>query len=1023
MKIAQVISFSLLSLLSSAQLRFNEIQINNAGTISDFEGDYEDWIEIRNLSASSINLNGYYLTDNPSALNKWMIPSVSISAGGYLLVFASGKNKITPELHTNFKLNSGEKLLLYSPAFSLLDSITLPDCPKNNSYGRNTSQQWVYFGIPTPNSVNNTTSYWGFFHQPTFSLSSGYYSDSIILSISHYDPTVEIRYTLNGTEPTPNSTLYTGPITLKSRIGEANSFSTIPTNPSFNYPIGGYDSIRANNRGWLPPYAEIFKANTVRARVFGSGLPSIATTATYIIGPSLHNRFSLPVLSIIADSLDFFGHDRGIYVYGNAADGNYNMEGQQWERPVFVEYFDETGARLLSVNCGVEMHGGGGRHSTQKNLELLFKNVYGPSEVQFNLYPFQVQNPYARLYVRAGGHRPDCLPRDDLAAKMVERLPMDYMSQRQCIVLLNGEYWGIHTIKELFNKNYFSSKYKIPEEQISIVDRSGDITSSNNTDSIRFKDLIDFISTADMTIASNYDYVKTQIDLDNYLSYMCSQIFIGNGDWPNSNTKIWRKSIPNTIPNASSGHDGKWRWIFYDLDGGFGGTCNAAIVTMNGVQQATLTSPLFFNSTKIFRGLLTNEDFKNAFINRMCDLLNSWFVSDRTRNLLNEIRSLLAPEILEHVERWRYPSTATTLADRMNEVPTLDKWNLLGQQLDSFLIRRPYYQRMHLKNYFTLADSAYLTIQVSDTLHGMVKLNSILINAELAGISGASYPFTGQYFEGLPIPLKAIPLPGYRFKEWENIGLTTEEITVTIIGDTTFTALFEVDPTYDPLLNIKINEIMAKNSTAIRDEFGEYDDWFELYNPSGIAVDLENYYVSDNRLIPTKFKLLSGDSSLIIPPYGFKLFWADGHVVQGNLHTNFSFNNTGEELLLVAPNGITVIDSVSFTNMYNDVSYGRLPNGGPDFTWFVFSTPNMSNHLSDVNENNENILDDLIAYPNPNEEDFIYLNRSSDYLLYDINGRLLGNFTETNKIPSNHLIPGIYLIQNNNFQVVKFIKL
>ena len=94
-------------LLLSADIRISEFLADNQAGISDADGDRSDWIELYNATASSVNLNGWYLTDIANNLTKWQFPSTTLPAGGYLVVFASGKNRAVSgsEWHTNFALN------------------------------------------------------------------------------------------------------------------------------------------------------------------------------------------------------------------------------------------------------------------------------------------------------------------------------------------------------------------------------------------------------------------------------------------------------------------------------------------------------------------------------------------------------------------------------------------------------------------------------------------------------------------------------------------------------------------------------------------------------------------------------------------------------------------------------------------------------------------------------------------------------------------------------------------------------
>ncbi|MGC8744091.1 MAG: lamin tail domain-containing protein [Verrucomicrobiia bacterium] len=100
------------------QLIITEFMASNTRTLADEDGSYEDWIEIYNKSTNTVDLNGWYLTDSRTDLTKWRFPSTNLSAGAYIVVFVSGKDRRVPgaRLHTNFKLsNSGEYLALVEP--------------------------------------------------------------------------------------------------------------------------------------------------------------------------------------------------------------------------------------------------------------------------------------------------------------------------------------------------------------------------------------------------------------------------------------------------------------------------------------------------------------------------------------------------------------------------------------------------------------------------------------------------------------------------------------------------------------------------------------------------------------------------------------------------------------------------------------------------------------------------------------------------------------------------------------------
>lgn len=139
-------------------LVINEISADNNSIATDINGDYDDWIELYNNTDETINLEGYYLSDDPDNLTKWTFPNTSIAAGDYLIIWADDDSLITEELHTNFKLSAGgEFLLLSNPAGEIMDQIDFPDQFEDITYGRipNGTGPFDYL-YPTFNAENTT---------------------------------------------------------------------------------------------------------------------------------------------------------------------------------------------------------------------------------------------------------------------------------------------------------------------------------------------------------------------------------------------------------------------------------------------------------------------------------------------------------------------------------------------------------------------------------------------------------------------------------------------------------------------------------------------------------------------------------------------------------------------------------------------------------------------------------------------------------------------------------------------------
>ncbi len=172
--------------------------------------------------------------------------------------------------------------------------------------------------------------------------------------------------------------------------------------------------------------------------------------------------------------------------------------------------------------------------------------------------------------------------------------------------------------------------------------------------------------------------------------------------------------------------------------------------------------------------------------------------------------------------------------------------------------------------------------------------------------------------------------------------------------------IYQVEPT--SLLNgpVVINELMASNSTTVKDEQGDFEDWFELYNTSNQAVNLGGYYLSDNPANLAKYEIPQGIS---IPANGYLIFWADEDGVDGPQHCNFKLSADGETLFLLNPN-LVIVDSVTFGIQTVDKSYSRIPNGTGNF---IIKAPtfNLNNETVVAVSEADVVADRLAVFPNP----------------------------------------------------------
>ncbi len=592
---------------------------------------------------------------------------------------------------------------------------------------------------------------------PVFSAPSGFYNESFALSIDTKDRNVTVHYTLDGSIPTLDSPVYTSPIMIKDRSEDPNTISMIST-ISYRYS---------------EPKVNLFKITTIRARSFNNitKAPSPIVTHSYLVHPGMASRYSLPIISLVVDPHDFFDQETGIYVTGESPDvvagdndhyyfwpANYHERGEDWERPVYIEYFDLEGNLLLSQNAGVRIHGVASRSYRQKSLRLYADREYEVVD-RFN-YPLfpnlndingeSIDSFETFILRNSGTDFGSSFMRDVLIQRLVEHTSLDTQAIKPVVVFLNGEYWGIYYIYERYDEGYFENHYDIDPNNIIVLEEDGDFVIGVVKDQNLYTDLVGYANTHDVSDHSVYAEIQNQIDIVNFIDYQITEIFIAHRDWPKNNIKYWRVRTVSDEQNASYGQDGRWRWLLFDTDHGF------IDPKINSIQYAAREDM----PNDLFSALIGNSEFRELFLNRFADHLNSTFKTDRVVREIDAIAAVLEPEMQDQINRWH--SSGNSMEDWHNNV------NLLR----SFAFNRPDIMFKDLVEYFELDGTFDLSIS-SDPAKGFVKVNSIEILPSTPGVETSGL-FEGTYFQGVPITITASPSEGYQFSHWEGTGFDGE---------------------------------------------------------------------------------------------------------------------------------------------------------------------------------------------------------------------------------------------------------
>ncbi|HPI36653.1 MAG TPA: CotH kinase family protein [Ignavibacteriaceae bacterium] len=891
-------------------LFINEFMASNSSTILDPDYNaYADWIEVFNAGTSAVNLKNHYITDNLNNPQKYKITTdLIVEPGGYDLIWADDMNTGN---HTNFKLSaSGESIGLYDPSLSLIDKITFGEQTSDVSEGRfpDGSSEWYKFYPATPGTSNEESGIFNRLADPVFSINGGFYSSSISLNLSHNISGVTIRYTTDGTIPTLESTLFATPILVDSTIAIT---------------------------------ARAFKENFV---------PSKPVVNTYFI----NFETELPVFSIVTDPGNFFSDTSGIYVSGtNGIIGNCSTVprnwNQDWERPVNLEFFEKDKSPAFNVKAGIKINGGCSRIYPMKSLAFFFRGEYGYSTLNYRLFPDKTLLNFNNFILRSSAQ--DwwrTMFRDGMVQTLIEQgMKISYQDYRPSVLFLNGEYWGIHNIREKLNDHYLHYNHGADINNIDLIEISKAVY-ANNGDVTAYNSMINYLSTNNMSLPQNYEYIKSIVDVDQYIDYLIAEIYSANADWPGSNMKLWRE--------RTSG--GKWRWLIYDLDFTFGGNAEGQYNSNTLALATAANGPDWPNppwSTIMLRKLLDNIEFKNEFIQRFAVHMNTTFEPEHVNRVIDSLKAVIASEVPRHKARWTQSISLGSNWD--NNVNIMKNFATLRQPV----VRNHFYEK------FGITGSYSLVIGRNNPAWGKIYTHKVEIKKNNS---------TNTFFNNIPLKLEAVAMPGYRFVKWEGASNSVQpQIEIVISNNSSLTAVFE--KAESAVTTPVINEINYKSSPAF-----DTEDWIEIFNPLENEIDLTGWKISDdNPANAYSFPLgskIEGNGYIVVcrDTTKFKLLYPNMYNVFGNL--DFGLSSDGDMVLLYDYMG-NLIDSVKFQSSGNWTS---IPNGnGP-----------------------------TLSLVNPQSDNSIAENwKTSEF--YGTPGRLNDTYTKV-KLEENRLPEGYLLAQN-----------
>jgi len=617
------------------------------------------------------------------------------------------------------------------------------------------------------------------------------------------------------------------------------------------------------------------QTTVLRARCFVPGyLPGKTLTRTYII----NEMITLPVVSIVTDSANLWDPATGIYV-------NY---WEDWEKPCHIRYFEPESTEGFHLDGLVKIHGGWTRELPQKSFTLKTSSRIDSSEISYQIFPAKPIREFSSFVLRNSGN--DWLNthyRDALMQLAMRKGFTDYCEYKPSVVLLNGAYWGIYNIRELNDKDFVEDNHGVDADSIDLIEMDGNAVKGTADN---FWAMYNFIANNDLSDPSVYALVKEWWDIENYVDYFIANTYYVNndwiGDWTN-NIKLWRERKPGA----------KWRYIFWDMDFGLGLSSSPFMNKLANV----MAPPSGTVHSVIFVKMLQNAEFRQYFINRYADLMNTMF---KPANLI-QLSNLMKVNIQEEISRaWMKWHGYNGFQDWLNNITNMH----------TFINQRPVYARAHVQSVFSLPGQATFTLFSNPPGAGVIKINTV-------------YPennsWEGIYYKGNPVTLTAIAKPGFVFEGWVSnahlpFGSSDKTITVNPNQNDLFQANFSGNLTNPTLTFTEINYNSDSTNNA--------GDWIEIHNYGTVPLDLSDWHFRDesiqnNFTFPIGFTLPAGGYAVLVED---SLLFKDVHPgVAFAGQTGFGFANSTEQLQLLDYSGASIL-----TVTYDDgAPWPECPDG------------------------------------------------------------------------------------------------
>ncbi|MDG2124850.1 MAG: CotH kinase family protein, partial [Verrucomicrobiales bacterium] len=468
-----------------------------------------------------------------------------------------------------------------------------------------------------------------------------------------------------------------------------------------------------------------------------------------------------------------------------------------------LEFYEPDDGETMRMNVGVKIFGGwGSRGYAQKSMALFARAEYGYGKIRHGFFPEKSVDTFESIVLRNSGNdnqgtwltypRPpidefsnpashgsyfvNCnftMFRDAMMQSLMDETSLDTQGYRPTVLYVNGDYWGIYNIREKFTEHYLESTHDVSKDEVDLIESYG---SANSGSSTVYNRMRDFINRRSMNDAANYQTVAEQyLEIDNFIDYHLAVIYGQNFDI--GNIKCWRRR---------TGDDGRFRWMLYDQDYSFNLWKPEVYLPAMARDYSDYDNMFEFSTnprgsgtgwpnsggrTLLLREMLESDVFKERFVQRCADLLNTLLRSDRVVARIDRMADVIRPEMGSHLARWSWAGVQARgfgIPHKEEDEPlSVAHWERNVEVMREFARARPAKLRRDLLDHFGLAGGmATVTITTNEPDKGAVRVNTIDVSES---------PWSGVYFRAYPPTLTAVAKDGARFVGWSGAVESSEE--------------------------------------------------------------------------------------------------------------------------------------------------------------------------------------------------------------------------------------------------------